>query len=346
MAATMKDIANRTGLGLATISKYLNGGHVLEKNRIAIEKAIEELDFTVNEFARGLKTRKSKIVGVVIPDLNNTFITSIIAVVEDSLRQQGYGVIVCDSRSDEALERESVDFLLSRMVDGLIMVPVSKDGTHVRAAATKIPVLLIDRVIPHLGCPVDMVLVDNFGAALTSTNYLLDRGHRQIGIIVGPENISTSGERLMGYERALKDRGIEPDPNLTIYSDYTTQGGYTGMKQLLKQCPEMTAVFVTNYEMTLGAVLAVNERGISMPQQLSMIGFDNLQLAQVVRPKLTIVAQPLQQIGETAAQMMLERLGGEGAGAGHTVTLPAELEIGQSVSDRNSLKGESPCHIY
>ena len=333
MAATMKDIASRTGLGLATISKYLNGGHVLEKNRIAIEQAIEELDFTVNEFARGLKTKKSKIVGVVIPDLNNTFITSIIAVVEDSLRQHGYGVIVCDSRSDEALERESVEFLLSRMADGLIMVPVSKDGSHVRAAAAKIPVLLIDRVIPQLGRPVDMVLVDNFGAAFTSTEHLLAKGHRNIGIIVGPEAVSTSRERLMGYERALRDHGLEPDQRLVVYSDYTTQGGYTCMKQLLEQCPQMSAVFVTNYEMTLGAVLAVNELGISMPQELSMIGFDNLQLAQVVQPKLTIVAQPLEQIGEAAARMMLERLAGENTGAGYTVTLPAELELGQSVAE-------------
>ena len=117
----MKDIANKTGLGLATISKYLNGGSVREKNRLAIEKAIAELDFTVNEFARSLKTSKSKTIGVLIPELSNVFITSVITVLEDILRQNGYGIIVCDSRTDEERQKDAIEFLLSKMVDGIVI---------------------------------------------------------------------------------------------------------------------------------------------------------------------------------------------------------------------------------
>ena len=125
----MKDIANRTGLGLATISKYLNGGTVREQNRIAIEKAIGELDFTVNEFARSLKTSRSKTIGVLIPELSNVFITSVITALEDILRQNGYGIIVCDSRTDLGREKDAVEFLMSKMVDGIVMMPAGGNGS-------------------------------------------------------------------------------------------------------------------------------------------------------------------------------------------------------------------------
>lgn len=162
MPATMKDIARRTGLGLATISKYLNGGHVLEKNRIAIEAAIEELDFTVNEFARNLKTSKSHTIGVVIPELGNLFTTTIVTALEDTLRRHGYGIIISDCRTNERLEKEAVRFLLGKMVDGIINMPVNQGGGHLLPALEKnIPVVLIDRMIPSLSGRVNAVLIDN-----------------------------------------------------------------------------------------------------------------------------------------------------------------------------------------
>lgn len=332
MASTIKDIAKQTGLGLATISKYLNGGNVKEKNRIAIEDAIKTLDFTVNEFARGLKTSRSKIIGVVIPELSNVFITSIITVVEDILRGHGYGVIVCDCRTDEKLERDAVQFLIGKMVDGIINMPVCQSGSHLAPAIEKgLPILLIDRMIDKLRGKVSAILVDNVAASKTATLHLLERGHKKIGIILGPKEIFTSRQRLLGFEQAYAERGFAPDTPLVRYSDYTVQGGYEAIKSLLSPQNEMTAVFITNYEMTLGAVIAINELGIKILYELSLIGFDNLQLSQIVSPKLTIVTQPLSQIGESAANIILAQLSGEETGS-QEIILTAGLQIGQSVS--------------
>ena len=336
MAATMKDIANYTGLGLATISKYFNGGNVLEKNKVAIEQAIEKLDFTVNEFARGLKTSKSKTVGVIIPELSNIFVTNIITIIEDILRKKGYGVIVCDCRTDETLERESVQFLVNKMVDGIINMPVCKDGEHLEPALAKnIPVVLIDRMINNLKARVDAVVVDNVSASEKATCHLIENGHQKIGIVIGPREIFTSQQRLLGYNQAFIKNGLIPDNGLVKYSDYTVQGGYESTKLMLARHSDLTAVFVTNYEMTLGAIIAINELGIKLPQELSVIGFDNMQLSQVVKPKLTIITQPLEEIGEQVAKVMLSRLLSNGDYQPDIITLSTQLQLGESVNIPN-----------
>ncbi|WP_312644176.1 LacI family DNA-binding transcriptional regulator [Hydrogenoanaerobacterium sp.] len=336
MAATMKDIANYTGLGLATISKYFNGGNVLEKNRVAIEQAIKELNFTVNEFARGLKTSKSKTVGVIIPELSNIFVTTIITIIEDILRKKGYGVIVCDCRTDEALERESVQFLVNKMVDGIINMPVCKDGEHLEPALAKnIPVVLIDRMISNLKESVDAVVVDNVSASEKATAHLIENGHQRIGIVIGPRGVFTSQQRLLGYNQAFIKNGLIPDGELVEYSDYTVQGGYESIKLMLACHRDLTAVFVTNYEMTLGAIIAINELGIKLPQELSIIGFDNMQLSQVVKPKLTIITQPLEEIGEQVAEVMLSRLTKNSEYRPEIITLSTALQLGESVCAPN-----------
>ena len=275
MAATMKDIARQTGLGLATISSYFNGGNVREKNRIKIEAAIEELHYEVNEVARGLKTNATRTIGVVIPELNNTFCAEIITGMEDVLRSHGYATIVCDCRTDRKLEQEAVEFLIRRRVDGIINMPVDEEGKHLRKfQKTGKPIVLIDRRIQGISC--DSVLVDNRKAAEDAVQCFIKNGHRNIGIIGGPEGIFTAQERLAGYSKALKEAGIPIRGSLIFHGDYTIQGGVRGLEELVRDNPDMTAVFVTNYEMTMGAMIGVNELGIKIPEQLSMIGFDNL----------------------------------------------------------------------
>ena len=199
----MKDIARRTGLGLATISSYFNGGNVREKNRIKIEEAIEELHYEVNEVARGLKTNATRTIGVVIPELNNTFCAEIITGMEDVLRSHGYATIVCDCRTDKKLEREAVEFLTRRRVDGIINMPVDEEGNHLkRFQKTGKPIVLIDRKIQGINC--DSVLVDNKKAAEDAVRYFIERGHRNIGIIGGPEEVFTAQERMAGYYKALE----------------------------------------------------------------------------------------------------------------------------------------------
>lgn len=303
----MKDIAKLTGLGLATISSYFNGGNVREKNRVKIEKAIEELHYEVNEVARGLKTNATKTIGVVIPELNNIFCAEIITGMEDILRSHGYATIVCDCRTDKKLEQEAVEFLIRRRVDGIINMPVDETGAHLkRFQKTGKPIVLIDRKIQEIPC--DSVLVDNKKAAEDAMQLFIEKGHRKIGIIGGPEGIFTAEERLEGYYTALKKAGIPIKNSLVYRGDYTIQGGVRGLEQLVRENPDMTAVFVTNYEMTMGAMIGVNELGIQIPEQLSMIGFDNLQFARACRPKLTIVSQPTDRIAKEIARIILEHL--------------------------------------
>ena len=314
MAATMKDIAKRTGLGLATISSYFNGGNVREKNRVKIEEAIEELHYEVNEVARGLKTNATKTIGVVIPELNNTFCAEIITGMEDVLRSHGYATIVCDCRTDKKLERDAVEFLSRKKFQ--------KTGK---------PIVLIDRRIQELSC--DSVLVDNEKAAEDAMRVFFKAGHRKIGIIGGPEEISTAQERLQGYRSAYEKENLPVRESLIYHGDYTIQGGVRGIEKLVADNPDMTAVFVTNYEMTMGAVIGMNELDLKIPEQLSMIGFDNLQFARACSPKLTIVAQPTSGIAREVASIMLKRLGEAESEETEPITekLGAEIIMGKSV---------------
>ena len=327
MPATIRDIARKTGLGIATVSKYLNGGHVLEHNRAAIEQAIRELDFHINEFARGLKTNRSRTVGIVIPELSGTFCAGIITIIEDILRRAGYGILVCDCRTDAALEAESVEFLMGKMVDGIISMPVSRDGSHLRAPLERgLPVVLFDRLTEGPALP--SVIVDNVQAASGAAGRLLDAGHRHIGMICGEPGLFTTGQRLTGFRQAFERRGIAQPP-LVEYGDYTVEGGYAGMLRLLDHT-EMTAVVVSNYDMTLGAVIALRERSVSIPEELSFIGFDNVELSRVFKPKLDMVVQPIRQIAEHTARLMMRQLI-HGAAQPETVVLPTEMMEGESV---------------
>lgn len=332
MAVTLKDIARETGLSVATVSKYMNGAALREKNRAAIERAVKKLDYTVNEYARGLKSNKSRTIGVVIPELSNLFVTQIITRMEEILRGRGYSAVICDCHTDPKLECEAVRFLMGKMVDGVINMPVNRDGRHLTPALKKgLPIVLIDRAIPELNDRLDSVLVDNAGAARKATLELLEKGHREIGIIVGPPDIYTSGQRLKGYEGALREYGLAVQAQRIAHSDYTLQGGYESMCALLDGAPSMTALFVTNYEMTLGALIAANERNVKIPDDLSFIGFDNMDLSRITHPPLTIVAQPLEQLGTQAANIMLNRLTEPSRGTSLSVCLTTSLQGGQSV---------------
>ena len=336
MAATIKDIARETGLSLATISKYINGGNLREKNRVAIERAIKKLDYRVNEYARGLKSKKSRTVGMVLPELSNLFNMKIVSVIERILQEQGYSVIICDSQNNLEQEARSVEFLLSKQVDGIINIPMGNSSSHLAPAVEhQIPILLLDRPLDKLNDVVSCVLIDNQRAARMAVRLLLDAGHRSIGVVVGPAGVYTAEMRLKGYREALEEYGIPFEERLAARASLTVEGGYRQMRRLLKESKDMTAVFVTNYEMTLGALIALNKEGVQIPQELSIVGFDNIMdLSRVFRPSLTIVSQPMEQIGIQAARLMLERLSGDASAAPMTVTLSATLREGASIQPR------------
>lgn len=338
MAATIKDIAQKTGLGLATISSYLNGGNVREKNRVKIEQAIEELHFEVNEVARGLKTNRTKVIGIVIPELNNIFCAEIITEVEDVLRGQGYATMICDCRTDEKREQEAIEFLIHRRVDGLLIMPTGMRGDYLKKIIRgKRPVVFIDRKMKNVDC--DCVLVDNEGAAKDAVTKLIQKGHKEIGMIAGPKEVYTAEERFCGYQQALKEHKLETKESLVVRSDYTIRGGTKAIKQLIEQNPNMTAVFISNYEMTMGAVIELNELGIRIPEELSLIGFDNEEFAKASIPKLSIVTQPTKEIGTRAAELMLERLNDSDSKIEHGKNIKLKTTFIEGNSVKN-IKGE------
>ena len=290
MAATMKDLSRETGLGLATISKYFNGGNVREKNRVLIEAAVRKLHYVPNEVARSLKTQHSRVIGVVIPELSNAFITSIISTMEDILRKHDYAVIVCDCRSDEKREKEAVEFLMHRRVDGLINMATDTSGAHLKGALSAgIPVLLIDRLIDSLRGKVSAVIIDNVHAAGQAVQKLTSLGHRQIGLVLGSPDLFTTNERLNGYLDALREAGITPSDQYIRYGDYT------------------------------------------IPEDLSVIGFDKLELFGEIFPDLTLIRQPQLSIGREAASLMLDLVGSGDNVSHRIVTLSTELAEGTSV---------------
>jgi len=332
MAATMKDLSRETGLGLATISKYFNGGTVREKNRVLIEAAVKKLHYVPNEVARSLKTQHSRVIGVIIPELSNAFITSIISSMEDILRKHDYAVIVCDCRSDSKREKDAVEFLLHRRVDGLINMATDTTGAHLKAPlASGIPVLLIDRLIESLRGKVSAVIIDNVHAASQAVEKLTSLGHKQIGLVLGSPDLYTTNQRLTGYLNALNQAGIKPTEEYIRYGDYTMDGGYQAVQNLLKLKNRPTALFVTNFEMTLGTMLALQHNGVRVPEDLSVIGFDKLELFGEIFPNLTLIRQPQLSIGREAANLMLNMLSNEENGGCRIVTLTTELTEGSSV---------------
>jgi LacI family transcriptional regulator len=269
-------------------------------------------------------------VGVLIPNLENVFCTSIVANIENILQPYGYSSIICDYREDLALEHEKLAFLANKMVDGFIYMPLGNQEKFVSQLIEKdVPVVLIDRPLPGVSC--DTVLVDNLNAAYNAVEHLIVKGHRRIGIVGGPNGIYTAQERLKGYRRVHEDFHIAIDEDLILEGDYSLESGYRLMEKFLKSPKPPTAVFVTNYEMTLGAVMALNDSPMKVPDEISIIGFDNQQLARIVKPALSIVVQPIPAIGDTAANLLLKRLNDDRTGFPAIHRLKTDLVIGESV---------------
>lgn len=330
ISTTIKDVAKKTGLSIATISKYINGGNVLEKNREIIQNAIEELNFKVNEMARGLKTNKTKIVGIALPNLNNLFFTSIVSKIEDIILEYGYGTIICDYKQDYDLEKKKLEFLVNKSVDAIVLVPLGEEKNEIiEIMKNDMPVILIDRLLNGVKC--DAVLGDNVNSSYNAVEKLFAMGHKRVGIIVGPKEMFTAKQRLKGYYRVHEDYSVEIDSDLIKYGNYKVDSGYNFLKELMNMNNPPTAIYVTNYEMTLGAMMAVNEMNINIPEELSIIGFDNIDLVKVLNPPLSIVVQPIEKIGETTAELLLKRMSGNNSNFPSINRLKGKLIITNSI---------------
>lgn len=326
MPSTIKDVSRLTGLSTATVSKYINGARIKPDNRAKIEEAIRTLRFQANPIARGLKTRRSMSVGVLVHNFENLFAMTVVSHIERKLRDAGYSTLLCDYSEDPALEGERLLFLLSKQVDGLIALPQTLDAADYQPVLdARMPLVLIDRIVPGMDC--DSVTIDNCRGAQTATAYLLSLGHARIGLIAGPQALYTVSERRRGYVEAFAAAGRTPDPRIISHGDYTIQSGFERALAMMALPEPPTALFATNYETTLGALMAANSLGLRLPDELSIIGFDSLQLTGIFRPELTLVAQPVAQIGQTAADLLLRRLRGDAQGAPDARVLPTKLVL-------------------
>ena len=306
MAATIKDIAKFTGLGYATISAYLNGVKVRDYNRVKIENAIAELGYIRNEYARGLKTHRSMTIGILLPEIADTFFTAIVKQMQDIFRKNGYGIIVSDSKTNEEMEKQSLQFLVSKMVDGMIVIPVSRDGQIFNSVIDRnIPMVLIDRLTSNNRVP--HIVINNREISRKAIESLIEKGHMNIALISGIPNIYTAEERKAGYIDAVMS--IDNYKEEYIFrGDFTLEGGYHAMKQIIADYQEITAVFVTNYDMSLGAIIAINEQGKNIPNDYSFIAFDNMELSKIFNPQLITINQPLKQIGQKAAELLISQI--------------------------------------
>lgn len=315
-----------TGLSLATISKYFNGGNVRDANRALIEAAIRSLSYQVNDLARGLRSRRSMTLGVVLAELNSTFNTTIVSIMEERLRDAGYGTILCNSRGSSEVEAEAIRFLIGKMVDGIVIIPVGDDVPALAAAAERgAPVVAIDRLVANTD--VDSVVIDNRAAIASAVDLLTAAGHTEIALLAGPDTSYTMRERRIGFREAIgRNTGHVPRRAFTEPDSVSIEGGYDGMSRLVRLDSPPTAVVCGNYEFTMGATIALNEFGDGAAP--AVVGFDNLELAQVIRPRPTFVTQPVAQIADEAAQLILQRLSGESTAEARTVVLKTDLVIG------------------
>ncbi|TXK19383.1 LacI family DNA-binding transcriptional regulator [Homoserinibacter sp. GY 40078] len=319
-----KDIQLTTGLSLATISKYFNGGNVRPANREAIDAAVAIHGYRPNAIARGLRSGKSRTVGVLLPALDNDFHLTIIASVEQRLREVNIGVVVATSPSADAA---TVDLLLGRRVDGIVAVPSPHDVDALSRAAGEIPVVALDWRAP--GLDVDGVFLDNRAAGQLAARHLRSHGHTA-ALVLSPEPpLSSVAARVDGFLAELGPGGVSLAAPLSV--DGARDAVASVLASVLGPTDAPTAFFAPNYELTLGALIAINESGRILGRDVSLIGFDGTDLARASRPRLTIIEQPMREIAEEAARTVLDLLQGERAPARERLLAP-RLNAGASVA--------------
>ncbi len=308
--ATIKDVARRANVSVSTVSKYINGGEVREKNAQAIHDAIEVLDYNVNPFARMLKTRRSYSVGVLLPTLSAPFFGNIFAALEQELRLAGYHCTIACYSSSHGLERDYLKYLISTGIAGLVYVPERLTAGEYRelTVGQAIPLVQLDRMIPDVDT--DTVLTDNVDSAFQAVSWLLDRGYSRVAAIMGSMSAFTARERLAGYLRALEHNGIPYDDSLVVEGQFDFVTGYQGFLQLMDLPAPPAAILASNYDTTIGLLTAARERGIRIPEDVGLFGYDCADIFSMMSPALPTVQQPERELGQMVAKLLLKRLDG------------------------------------
>lgn len=331
-SATIKDVAALAKVSRATAARALNSyGYVGEEASARVFEAARALNYRGNRVAQALRQGQMPIIGFIPGDLQNPFFARIAHDIEVELRRSRHSLMISSSEENIVQERDLLANFHALNVRGMILAPASEQSkAHLLSVIDDgVPIVLVDRVLADV--PTDSVSVDNEGGAYEAVQYLVANGHRRIALIHDDSRIVTAKERRAGYARALKSNGLTVDDRLIAVSASTVKHAIDATIRLFSQPSRPTAVFTVDSLMTTGALLALRSMGLSIPQDVSLVGFDDFDLATFTDPQITVVAQPVAQIGSTAVRLLLERIRGESGGP-RIVRFPTRLIVRGSVS--------------
>jgi LacI family transcriptional regulator len=308
--ASLIDVARRAKVNISTVSRTINQtGKIGAETQARVLKAMRELGYKPNRVARRLRTRDSSshLLGLIIPNIQNTFFADLARGVEDVAYKSNYAVLLCNYDEDEAKERFYLDVMQAESVDGIILPPIHEDDPAVlQVVRNGVPVVCVDRSLSSGN--LDKVEVDNHTGALKAVEHIIAQGHKRIGLIGGPADSSTGRERLRGYKDAHALAGLPVKSELVRFGDFKQESGQTLAHELLSLADPPTALFTCNGLMTAGALEAISARGLRIPKQIAIVGFDELPLSSVFNPPLTVVRQPAYEVGKYAAELLLKRI--------------------------------------
>jgi LacI family transcriptional regulator len=346
--ANMLEIAKMAGVSLGTVSHVLNNSAgVRESVRKRVLEAVQATGYQPSQLARGLRRDKTNMVGMIIPDLTNPFFPAVVRVAEDVAFANGYRLILCNTDNDHAKELAHLNALRTYLPAALIVIPSNFSDLTVQAQSYRkagAAVVCVDRLPRDWNG--DSVTVANEEGAHRAVSLLVKMGHRHIAMITGPLHLTNVQERLAGFKRALKDKKVPVQPDYIQETMFDRQGGYSKSRVLLNMVPRPTAIFAANDMIAIGVLVAIREMGLRCPEDVSVVGFDNMGFAETTSPPLTSVHQPGYQLGTTAARILLDRVAGDSGPAKKSILL-TELKIRESVAVNSetlsgAVEGSSP----
>jgi DNA-binding LacI/PurR family transcriptional regulator len=303
---TIYDVAKLAGVSATTVSKVLNGtGRISKSTRSRVESVVAELQYTPSIIASALKKNQTFNIGLLIPDITNPFYGELARTVEDEALRQNYSVLICSTDNAPERERKQLDLLMRKQLDGIIVATTegSNNTDPDKLLKREMCVVFIDRVIPN--SPYSIVATDHYRGSYQAAEHLILLGHRRLAILLEPLYLRTSLERLQGFAAALKDYDI-PFDNSQVYSGgFGAEAGYALMQQVLSGDTLPTAIFATTDLLAIGALRRLREAGIVVPEQISLVGYDDIQMARMVSPPLTTVAQPIAALSKQAIALLL-----------------------------------------
>jgi LacI family transcriptional regulator len=329
--ATIKDVARQAAVSVTTVSHVVNGTRfVSDDARQRVQQAIDALRYVPSALARSLKNNRTHTIGTMIPNCSNPYFAEIVRGIEDACFAAGFTVVLCNSDDDPRKQGQYLRVLTEKQVDGLIVVSSGGDselGMALRDA--EMALVLVDREVENLNA--DLVEVNHERGGYLAARHLIELGHRRIACISGPLALSPSAQRVQGCRRALAEAGLGALDAMLREADFTSAGGHAAMRDLLAAGPRPTGVFACNDLSAIGAMAAAAQAGLSVPRDVSIIGFDDIALAAYASPPLTTVAQPKHRLGTLAASLLLERIAQRDLASRRRILQPA-LRLRQSTA--------------